>query len=157
MTTCLNSATQYYVSKLAVTHTAQEARDKLTNWGFVLIGSGSESDVYSRTGFDYVIKVMRKSHYGLGAEVIRNLPCEKHFAKSFVYDTNGLHKIIIQEKLERVSLPIANAKINNLDDFFTMIGRKFPKVEDIAYYNVGKRRDGRYQVIDCCINGLSHN
>lgn len=141
----LNSVLKYLISKLSMMESCDEAGKFLTKNHFVRIGSGCESIVYSRDGFDYVIKLVFDSHFDSGGDHIQSMPSEKHFAESFL--VKGFYiPIIIQKKLT----PLEDMKKYPLrmGHFRRFISKNWPNISDIASYNIGMDQHGKMYVYD---------
>lgn len=89
----LNSVTRFLVNKLIKMDNKEDAYEYLESMGFDRIGMGSESTVYSRKGYDYVIKIQR---YG----GIKRVPCNTHFANQESFEGKNFN-VIVQEKCEK--------------------------------------------------------
>ena len=74
----------------------QETIDYLKSKGFTKIGSGCESVVYSKEGFEYVIKIVYDAFTYSGNKT----PFDSiHFAKSKSFPTNSI-LLTVQEKVD---------------------------------------------------------
>lgn len=135
---------RYYVKRIE-SLSLDSAASTLIKLGFDLIGSGCESYVYSRKGFEWVIKLTHDPHSGNSVDTITRNPSDKHFAigESFV-TTHGDFFIQVQRKL-------APNKYNWDDKKFkkwvNMIEKKFPFISDLIKENAGMV-NGRLVCID---------
>lgn len=136
----INSLIRYHIEKLRNLY-LDEAKEYLSNNGFKMIGSGCESVVYSKKGFEYVIKLNYCPFSNTGIHV--DIPSDKHFAKYLTFTTSFGH-LIIQEKCE--VLKYRDRNITNFKKFRKWVEAKY-SVSDIHFENVGVI-NGRFLVID---------
>jgi hypothetical protein len=145
----LNSLIRYHINKL-IKLDYYKAIDYLQNKGFNMIGSGCESVVFSRKGFDYVIKLQHSPFSQSGTD--RDIPDDNHFASTKVFKGNGMN-IIIQEKVEHTVNKHYSKYITRFRKFRSFVEKNFG-VSDIHDENVGIIR-GRMIVFDWTFGGGS--
>ena len=138
----LNSLIRYHVNKL-IKLDYHKANQYLVNKGFINIGSGCESIVYSRKGFDYVIKLQFSPFTQTGMD--RDIPSDNHFAATEVFKGNNMN-IIIQEKVEHTVCSQYDKYITRFRKFRSFVEKNFG-VSDIHDENVGIIR-GKMIVFD---------
>ena len=142
----LNSVTTFIVNKI-IGMSYEDATEYLESMGFSIIGRGCESVVYSKKGFEYVIKLQTW-------QKPKSVPCDKHFANQVMFDggANGNYEfnVIVQEKC--VSIKPAGFKeatsplYKRCEKFKKFLENKF-NVWDIHDFNMGIR-NGRLVSID---------
>lgn len=143
----LNSVTRFLVEKI-LKMSEDNAYEYLKNRGFDLIGKGSESYVYSRKGFEYVIKIQH--NYG-GYVKVKHVPCDKHFANQEYFHGKEFN-VIIQEKCERFTIgdrwdhTYNHTLFNRWRRFSKFLQDKF-NVGDTHDFNMGTK-NGRLVSID---------
>jgi RIO-like serine/threonine protein kinase len=96
----LNSVTMFLVNKLLQMTDIEKAYEYLESKGFNVIGRGCESTVYSRKGYEYVIKIQRSYNE------IKEVPCDKHFANLQYFKGNHEFNVMIQEKCEKFKVDL---------------------------------------------------
>lgn len=124
-----------------------DSKEYLIKNGFTNIGSGCESVVYSKKGFEYVIKLQHDAFNCSGTK--EEIPCSKHFADQLVFDhfTNDMIKIVIQEKVDKVVGNISNWNRNkNFHKFVAFVEKKF-RIGDTHEGNIGIK-NGKFLVFD---------
>lgn len=136
----LNSLVMYHVKKL-IELDHDEAKNYLCDNGFTRIGSGMESVVYSRKGFEYVIKIQYDPFNNSGMH--HNVPNEKHFVPTLVFKGKGKVNIIVQTKCDKGRVDYFD---QNYQKFHRFVRDKF-KISDIHEGNVGTIK-GRMYVFD---------
>jgi RIO-like serine/threonine protein kinase len=138
----LNSLVIYHVNKLS-TLEFEDARDYLISVGFNQIGSGCESVVYSRKGFDYVIKLHYSPFTFSGMK--RDIPSEKHFVPTVVFRRNDFN-IVIQKKVEHTVCAKYEKFAKRYKEFVKRMEKTY-QVSDIHDENVGVIK-GRFWIFD---------
>jgi hypothetical protein len=135
---------RYYIKRIE-SLSLDNAMDTLLKLGFNLIGSGCESYVYSRKGFEWVIKLTYDPHCGNSINTIKKNPSDKHFAigESFP-TTHGEFFIVVQRKLDPNKYNWDHKKFKK---WVKMLGKKFPFITDIITDNAGMV-NGRLVCID---------
>lgn len=135
---------RYYIKRIESLE-LYDARTTLVKLGFDQIGSGSESYVYSRKGFEWVIKLTHDPHRGNSPDTIKNNPSDKHFAigESFP-TTHGDFFIQVQKKLAPNKYHWNHLKFKK---WVKMMEKKFPFVSDLICENAGMT-NGRLVCID---------
>ena len=120
-----------------------KCQDYLVLKGFKRVGSGCESVVYSKKGFEYVIKIVYDPFEHSGSKEPLNA---FHFANSKSFKTRTIH-IVIQEKVMPLddwnNKPFPNAKIKAFRKFMV---KKYG-VGDLHSGNIGIIK-GRLVVFD---------
>ena len=119
------------------------SKNYLLSKGFDKIGSGCESVVYSKEGFDYVIKIVYDPFTYSG----NKKPLDSiHFARTRSFTTNSII-ITIQEKVDKV---VGFGCVANLrkryDKFYKFMEKKYD-ISDVHEENVGLIK-GRMVVFD---------
>lgn len=142
----LNSVTRFLVEKLLKMTDTDDVYKFLESRGFDIIGKGSESTVYSRKGYEYVIKIQRNYCY----VKVKYVPCDKHFANQEYFHGKGFN-VIVQEKCEKFSAgewPFDNSNIlyKRWMKFAKFLNDKF-NVYDTHAFNMGIK-NGRLVSID---------
>lgn len=122
------------------------SKEYLIKNGFDKIGSGCESVVYSKKGFEYVIKLQHDAFTYSGTK--EEIPCSKHFADQLVFDSaNDMIRIVIQEKVDKVVVNTPNWKSDkNFHKFVAFVEKKF-RIGDAHEGNIGIK-NGRFIVFD---------
>ena len=120
-----------------------DARNYLLNKGFKQIGSGCESVVYSRKGFDYVIKL--QSDAFSDSAMHSDIPDSVHFVPTKVIEAKEFN-IIIQEKVEHTVGTYYRKYSKRYSKFRKFMEEKF-KCTDIHDENIGILK-GRMVVFD---------
>ena len=138
----INSLIRYHVEKLK-NLSLYGAKEYLARNQFHCIGSGCEAVVYSRKGFDYVIKLHYSPFSNSGVD--KGIPSDKHFANQIAYKVS-YGNIIIQEKCDSVVRINIKKHGINFKKFRRWVEEKY-KVSDIHTDNVGIR-NGKFVVFD---------
>ena len=123
----------WILTRLNSCYNTCEAQKLLEKLSFEVIGSGMESYVYSRKGFEYVIKIQYDSHYNnplSQVQVTKNNPL---FAESFAVLLNGF-PVDIKKKLQPLTGKDINKKVRS---FIRKFKKQFPCDNDISIDNVG--------------------
>jgi hypothetical protein len=122
------------------------AQQYLIKNNFTKIGSGCESVVFSKKGFDYVIKLQYDAFTYSGTK--KEIPCEKHFTKQLVFNhSTDTISIIIQEKVDQVVVNTRNWRSNKrFHKFVEFVERRF-YVGDTHEGNIGIK-NGKFLVFD---------
>jgi hypothetical protein len=144
---------RYYIKRIE-SLSLNEAKTTLIELGFHKIGSGCESVVYSRKGFEWVIKLTYSPHAANSIDTIRKNPSDKHFAfgESFP-TTHDEFFIVIQKKVTPLKFEWTDKKASKrFDKWIKMIEKKFPNISDLIKDNVGTV-NGRMVCLDWCDNG----
>lgn len=125
----------------------EKAYKYLKSKGFDKIGRGCESDVYSRKGYEYVIKIQR-SYGGL-----KKVPCDKHFANLKFFKGEHGFNVMVQEKCEGFKIDeyptgsVPETKVyKKWKKFSKFLQNKFD-VSDTQDFNMGLK-NGRLVSID---------
>jgi RIO-like serine/threonine protein kinase len=120
----------------------EDAKEYLESMGFSIIGKGRESVVYSKKGFEYVIKLQTW-------QKTKRVLCDKHFANQVTFNSDSFN-VIVQEKCEKFELPypyIETSKpYKKWQKFKLFIEKKFD-VGDLYDFNMGLR-NGKLVSID---------
>lgn len=145
----LNTLVMYHVRKLMALNSYRKAYDYLTNAGFDEIGSGCESKVYSRKGFEYVIKIkIQFNPFECSAIHDEDVPNEKHFASMAIFKSQAFN-VIVQQKCETtVDKMWRKFDIRKFNKYSEKMEQKY-KVQDVHAGNVGIIK-GRFIIIDWC-------
>jgi len=138
----LNSLILFHVRNIKNLHYT-DARNYLLNKGFNQIGSGCESVVYSRKGFDYVIKLQSNAFSESGMH--SDIPDSVHFIPTKVIKTSRFN-IIIQQKVEHTVGTYYKKYQRRYQKFRNFMEKKF-NCSDIHDHNIGIVR-GRMVVFD---------
>ena len=93
-----NSILLFHIRKLSKL-SYYNAEKYLIKNDFIKIGSGCESVVYSKRGFDYVIKLQFSPFGNSGSK--SDIPHPKHFANQQVFEGDD-YNLIIQEKVNKL-------------------------------------------------------
>lgn len=147
----INSLILFHIRKL-VNLSYYPAIEYMIANHFTQIGSGCESVVFTKKGFDYVIKLQHSPFFNTNSST--EVPCTKHFAnqKAFAWEKGGgsACKIIVQEKVDQVfgSIPYLDRKpmIKKFSAFTKFLKDKF-EVRDTHDGNIGLIK-GRFVVFD---------
>jgi hypothetical protein len=144
----LNSVLTYLVGKLTMLDTTYQAERYLLNNGFSLIGRGCECGVFSRKGFEYVIKVMFDSHYNTDGKHLLKIPSEKHFVDTLLVD-HGNFPIVIQRKVVSCEgiIRYKTPEWYRMEKFRKFVEKKWTNINDLGDYNIGIDR-GQFKVFD---------
>lgn len=135
---------RYYVKRIESLN-LNSAKNTLSKLGFDLIGHGCESYVYSRKGFEWVIKLTHNPHSGNSINTIKRNPSDKHFAIGESFDTtHGCFFIQVQKKLAPNKYEWNDKKFKK---WVKMIEKKFPFIDDLIKENAGMV-NGRLVCID---------
>lgn len=151
----LPSLVMYHVRKI-VSMSTYEARDYLKKAGFKQIGCGCESVVFSREGFDYVIKIQFSPFYNSPTNKDNHdesktiVPNEHAFVKTWVFQ--GINPIIVQEKVEHTIEDKWNDYAGKFRKYVKK-ARALYNIQDLHEGNVGVIR-GRLVIFDWCLSGL---
>jgi hypothetical protein len=142
----LNSIILYHIRKIKDLD-YRSARNYL-NKRFSVIGSGQESVVFSRKGFDYVIKLQHNPFNNSGTKV--DIPDSVHFIPTKVIECRSFN-IIIQKKVDHTVCGKYYTYQKRFEKFRLFMEKKF-SVSDIHDENVGIV-NGRMVVFDWCYRG----
>jgi hypothetical protein len=135
---------RYYVKRIE-SLSLRNAKVALIKLGFDQIGYGCESYVFSRKGFEWVIKLTYDPHNGNSINTIKKNPSDKHFAIGESFDTtHGDFFIVVQKKLAPNKYEWNDEKFKK---WVKMIERKFPTISDLIKENAGMI-NGRLVCID---------
>jgi hypothetical protein len=126
------SVVMFHVNKIYDLNLNQ-AKTYLRKNGFYQIGSGCESVVFSRDGFEYVIKLTYCPHRGNSVDNIRNIPSPKHFVPGWSFEGDSFF-IVVQRKIKESPYHWGHKRYTN---FLKMIKKKFPTVSDVCEFNCG--------------------
>jgi hypothetical protein len=136
----LNSLVMYHVKKI-LGMSKDDAKNYLTDNGFSRIGHGEESIVYSRKGFEYVIKIQYEAFHNSGTNA-DEVPSDKHFVPTMVFRGDKFN-IIVQKKCDDRRVDYFDKRYQKFQRF---VRDKF-SVSDIHEKNVGLIK-GRMYVFD---------
>jgi hypothetical protein len=143
----INSVVTYLINELKAIHNPFMAEAYLQRRGFNVIGRGCESIAFSRSGFEYVIKVMFDSHYKTNGRHVRDIPSDKHFTDTLLIDS-GHFPIVIQKKVVCCSRMRYNTPaFRRLKKFIKFIENKWPNINDLSKNNIGMDR-GQFKIFD---------
>ena len=147
----INSLIQFHINKLLALSSLCKAQEYLMNNGFIRIGCGCESVVYSKVGFEYVIKIQFSAFTHSGSK--KDIPSSKHFTNQVVYK-GEVFNVIVQEKIEKVYGDMKGTRDKPIHKrfkkFVEFVEKNFG-VSDIHVDNVGLNK-GRFVVFDWTIN-----
>lgn len=136
----LNSVTTFLVNKI-ITMDIKESYDYLKSIGYEVIGCGAESTVFSRKGYEYVIKIQR-------SRSIKHVLSDIHFANQKTFEGENFN-VIVQEKCEKFvaewNIP-DTPEYKRWDKFQKFLYNKF-NVIDRHDFNMGLK-NGRLVSID---------
>ena len=121
------------------------ARQYLRNNNFYLLGEGCEAYVYTRSGFEYVIKVLHDPHPGNPIVEEKEIPSLKHFIPAYGFEAVDYH-IVVQKKIKPSPYNWTSKKYNR---FSAMLSKKFPRVSDTLDFNCGLE-NGTLKCFDWC-------
>lgn len=138
----INSAMLYVIDRIQ-NLTFRNAMNWMVEHNFTRCGSGCESVVYTRDGFDYVIKIQYSAFTLSGVKV--DNPSPKHFMETEVVYCEDFN-IIIQKKVTPLD-DLMHIPWTAFEKFKDFILRKFPNVTDVHCGNCGLL-NGRMVVID---------
>lgn len=144
----LNSVVTYLIGQLSLIKDVYDAETYLTKKGFTTIGRGCESIAFSRSGFEYVIKIMFDSHYKTDGRHVRDIPSDKHFTDTLLIDS-GHFPIVIQKKVICCSAVIKyrSPEWRRLEKFIVFIEKKWGHINDLSDSNIGMDR-GQFKIFD---------
>jgi hypothetical protein len=131
------SVVMFHINKIYdLNLTLTQAKNYLVNNGFYQIGSGCESVVYSRKGFEFVIKLTYSPHSGNSVDNIRNIPSLKHFVPGWSFDGENFF-IVVQKKVKENPHTWNSNTYKRYKNFVKMLKKKFPTVDDVCAFNCG--------------------
>ena len=113
---------------------------------FIKIGCGCESVVYSKRGFDYVIKLQFSPFGNSGSK--EDIPHPKHFANQQVFEGHG-YNLIIQEKVDKLPKGVHTCKHpleKRYNKFVAFLENTF-RVGDTHSGNIGYK-NGKFIIFD---------
>lgn len=139
----LNSAMLYIIDGLKQCDNWASAKKYLVSKKFICIGAGCESIVFSRPGFEYVIKIQYSPFRSSGT--FSEIPSVKHFLE-FYLERGEDFNIIIQPKIQKLDFDNYGESLRKFRKFSSWVENKF-KVSDVHGGNVGSYR-GKMMVFD---------
>lgn len=101
---------------------------------FDRIGAGCEANVYSRNGFEYVIKIVYDPHAGNNSSSHGKSPNPKHFVEGYTFELPNDNYIVVQKKVITKKGLWRDKKYNKFRKF---LGKKFPNISDVIGDNCG--------------------
>lgn len=119
---------------------ASKAANLLEKLHFEYLGEGTESRVYFRKGFDFVIKIMNQPH---GQTPLSQIQCASETGKSFFVESFAVRfanfTAIVQKRIEPIIFD--GLKMDKkLQTFISKVKRAFPTESDVHLNNVGLDR-----------------
>jgi len=135
----LNCVFKWILKNLSNAADMGEAQSFLKRAHFVKIGSGCEANVFSRKGFDYVIKIVHRPHYQNSISLIQDTPPLSHFVESFLVDTIGGFRVILQKKIDIEPKKGRDgwAMLTRFEACLRKNSKCVPFLSDVIYDNMG--------------------